>query len=107
MWNVDPSVLCRKHLLGEHVELHMAVGSIRRGRSLGRFISDGLIETASIQARHQALAVEMAKRGYKHKSPLRYKDKLGLGRVDPSVSMVELARRCPDCRARLNSSIAQ
>jgi hypothetical protein len=101
MWNVDPSVLCRKHLLGEHVELHMAVGSIRRGKNLGRFISDGLIETATIQSRHQALALEMARRGYHHQSPLHYIDALHMGRVDPTASMLELARRCPECRARI------
>jgi len=101
MWNVDPAVLCRKHLLGEHVELHMAVGSIKRGKNLGRFITDGLIETGAIQSRHQALALEMGRRGYRHKSPLHYHDALHMGHVDSHASMLELARRCPDCRARM------
>lgn len=25
MWGVDPSAMCRNHLLGEHVEMHMFV----------------------------------------------------------------------------------
>lgn len=32
MWVVNPKILCRKHLLGEHVELHMATGHLQRGR---------------------------------------------------------------------------
>ena len=34
--NVDasPETMCRKHLLGEHVELHMLLGSLRRGKTL-------------------------------------------------------------------------
>jgi len=99
MWNVAPSVLCRKHLLGEHVELHMVVGSIKRGKNLGRFITDGLIETGKISARHKALAKEMTRRGYNHASPLDYTDTLKLGKVNPTVSLNELARRCPDCAA--------
>lgn len=28
MWMVDPKIMCRKHLLGEHLELHMLAGCI-------------------------------------------------------------------------------
>jgi hypothetical protein len=28
MWMVPPKVMCRKHLLGEHVEIHMLAGSL-------------------------------------------------------------------------------
>ncbi|MEZ0346180.1 MAG: pyrimidine dimer DNA glycosylase/endonuclease V, partial [Infirmifilum sp.] len=27
---VPPSIMCDRHLLGEHVELHMLVGALRR-----------------------------------------------------------------------------
>jgi hypothetical protein len=34
MWMVDPRLVCSKHLLGEHVELHMFVGCLlKRKRS--------------------------------------------------------------------------
>jgi len=26
MWMLNPKALCRKHLMGEHVEIHMLVG---------------------------------------------------------------------------------
>ena len=34
MWMLPPECMCRKHLLGEHVELHMLLGSMRRGKSI-------------------------------------------------------------------------
>lgn len=34
MWMLPPETMCRKHLLGEHVELHMLLGSLRRGKTL-------------------------------------------------------------------------
>ena len=34
MWMVPVQYMCRKHLLGEHVEHHMLVGSIHKGLSM-------------------------------------------------------------------------
>ena len=34
MWLVPPSHMCRKHLLGEHVELHMLLGTLKKGKSI-------------------------------------------------------------------------
>ena len=34
MWNVDPKLMCNKHLLGEHVEMHMFFGTIQKGISM-------------------------------------------------------------------------
>ena len=30
-WKVNPKLLCRQHLLGNHLEVHMFVGTLRRG----------------------------------------------------------------------------
>ena len=38
-WNIDPHCMCRKHLLGEHTEMHMAVGTLRRGLSIAGFFA--------------------------------------------------------------------
>ena len=35
MWMIDPKLLCRKHLLGEHLEIHMFVGTINKGINVG------------------------------------------------------------------------
>lgn len=100
MWMTDPTTMCRQHLLGEHVETHMFVGTISRGRSLAGFVSGGLVDTAQLAQRHDALAAEMVRRGYRHHSPLHYTDTLGLGQVDPEHSAAELRSRCPACAAR-------
>lgn len=103
-WMIPPQLMCRKHLLGEHVELHMMVGSIKRGLSIAGFVRDELIDTAMLKDRHDIIALEMTARGYNHNSPLEYDDVLGVGRVDPMRSIGELHRRCADCRELIISS---
>jgi hypothetical protein len=102
MWLVNPRLMCRQHLLGEHVEMHMFVGHIRLGRKLGRYASEGMVDTRKIQARHDQLVAEMGFRGYDHKSPMNYADKLAEGRVNKATSLQELLRRCPECGRRQN-----
>lgn len=98
MWMVPPWMLCDQHLLGEHYELHMFVGTILKGKSINGFVTSRLVETASIQARHDSLVAEMERRGMVHASPMKYKDKLGLGKVDVKQSLRSLRKRCEDCR---------
>lgn len=100
MWNVDPEVMCNKHLLGEHVEMHMFVSTIKRGSSLRGYIIGGLVETDRIKSRHDKLAAEMERRGMNHKTPISIDDVfvVSAGHVDSEHSRVELARRCPACR---------
>ena len=110
MWNVDPKLLCRKHLLSEHFEMHMFVGSIRKGKSIAGYVMKGLVEPLRIVERHNEIAEEMLSRGYNHKSPLAAFDHLTCrwfdnlkGCVDQLRSMVELYRRCDRCRKRIGS----
>lgn len=100
MWMVDPAVMCRAHLLGEHREMHALAGIIGAGKSLVGYVANGLIDTFRIQARHDAVAAEMVTRGYNHVSPLCVPPVKAMGAVDAAVSLVELARRCGDCAAR-------
>jgi hypothetical protein len=37
MWMVDPRQMCRQHLLGEHNELHMFAGTMRKGIGLAGY----------------------------------------------------------------------
>ena len=98
MWNVPPAVLCQKHLLGEHVEMHMFVGSINKGKSIAGFLADCLVDTRLIKQRHSELRVEMLARGMNHQSPLpEYEPTPVPGHVDVEANLVELARRCPAC----------
>lgn len=113
MWDVDPELMCRQHLLGEHREMHFIVGSIEKhphGEAIARGHGEkGQLDTSLIQERHDALVAEMEARGYNHDSPMDYVDDLGAGEIsaerDPSVETEtirdELMRRCPDCRERM------
>jgi hypothetical protein len=98
MWMVDPTVMCRAHLLGEHVELHMLVGTIKKNVSLRGYVDGGLVDVRKVHQRHEQLVCEMSLRGYNHRSPLDEFSYTGpVGSVDPAVSEIELARRCPTC----------
>lgn len=101
MWNVDPKVLCDKHLLGEHVEMHMFIGTIKKGISMKGYVEGGLVEMTNIVKRHDALALEMLTRGMRHKSPIEeIHYPFGQGAVNIEANLVELARRCPACAAK-------
>jgi len=99
---VDPKVLCRNHLLGEHKELHQLVGHIEAGSiaSVEGHADRGQIDTSLILERHETLVEEMKERGYNHKSPLEYEDDLNLGEIEAESNTEELIDRCEDCRER-------
>ena len=101
MWLVNPRLMCRQHLLGEHVELHMLVGCIVRGTSLAGYIEQGLIDTALIERRHLELVREIKRRGYAHGSELPAFKALAAGRIDAVGNLLELKRRCNSCAARM------
>ena len=104
MWMVDPTIMCRKHLLGEHLELHMMVGHLKLGRKVDGFVAHNCVEPSSIGARHKALAEEMARRGYKHASPLQ-QPKIAAhqhpeAKVDTAKALLDLLERCEECAER-------
>jgi hypothetical protein len=105
MWNVDPKLLCRQHLLGEHLETHYFIGTIKKGKSIKGYIDGGLVEVHNILRRHDELAEEMKRRGYKHShNPDLYDCELWeCGCVDSEQNIVELHRRCKDCRERIEN----
>jgi hypothetical protein len=107
MWKVDPRLLCAKHLLGEHVEMHMFVGAITRGKNIRGFIETGLVEVHSILKRHEKLAKELTRRGFQHKSPLPQFESFVAGKVRIAANLRELSNRCPDCRERISKSAAK
>ena len=104
MWMLPPEGMCRKHLLGEHVELHMLLGNMRRGKSIEGFLSGGLVDPQQLFARHEELVTEMTRRGFKHTSSIDACECASLaaqyaGRTSISIAAnaAELHRRCPDC----------
>lgn len=98
MWMVDPRIMCRQHLLGEHCELHMMVANIRLGRSIEGFIRINAIEPQSIKRRHDEIVVEMDRRKMHHKSPLDFSTELYMDvAIDRIASLKLLTERCPRC----------
>lgn len=105
MWCVDVKKMCRKHLLGEHVETHMMVGTLKRGISINGYINDGLYQMDKIRERHDEIVSEMERRGYNHQSPLpefSYDGPNGLVKEEENIK--ELKRRCEECRKKLNEN---
>ncbi len=94
---VPPRRMCRKHLLGEHVEIHMAVATLRLGKSVAGFLEKGLLELHNLRRRHDELVAEMLRRGYHHNSPLGPVPRRKGGKIDRRANRLELARRCSDC----------
>lgn len=102
--------MCRRHLLGEHVELHMFVGSINQGTRMGRYVTEGLLEFDSLRPRHAALVAEMKRRGYRHESPLpkcRAIPKAERVRIDRGKSLGELVNRCKECQVNYISYLCK
>ncbi|MEZ0345342.1 MAG: pyrimidine dimer DNA glycosylase/endonuclease V [Infirmifilum sp.] len=108
MWMVPPSVMCDRHLLGEHVELHMFVGALRRKVRVDGYAEKGFLEVASIESRHEELVQEMLRRGFRHSSPLKLEgvdlsylpEEVLNAKVDREKSLNDLLSRCPRCRER-------
>lgn len=99
MWGVNPDKMCRAHLLGEHVEMHMFVGTINKNISIQGYLDKDLVDPSKIKERHDLLVKEMKKRGYNHASPLpdiltsHAKNILNIKNNE-----LELKRRCGECR---------
>lgn len=107
MWMVDPKIMCRQHLLGEHLETHMIIGALKKGINWERFIKSNCIELTSVQDRHDELAEEMKRRGYQHKSDMEFDYSLldtydevtvNCG-VDRDKSKKLLLSRCKECKS--------
>ena len=100
-------IMCRQHLMGEHVEHHMFVGSMKKQLSMTGYLDNNLLEPLTLLTRHDALVAEMLRRGYNHYSPLEFSEDtisyLGndiYRRINRTSAGVDLLSRCPLCRER-------
>ena len=101
MWMINTTLLCRNHLLGEHGEIHKHRHNFVKGHSIkGR---RGAIEPMAMKSRHDELADEMLRRGYKHESPYEQPDLSHYAledrsmKVDRVESLSLLLGRCNQC----------
>jgi hypothetical protein len=73
IWDLAPEQLCRQHLLGEHRELHalwVILTRDKKGFARHPETARWRGKLAALYRRHEALAAEMANRGYRHATPL-------------------------------------
>ena len=108
MWMLPPEMLCRKHLLGEHVEIHKHRHNFVKHHSIaGRMSPIVLIEPDAMEKRHSDLVEEMISRGYNHNSSYTLPDLNYLPenirnlRVDLNYNLNDLCKRCEECRKRI------
>jgi hypothetical protein len=75
IWDIQPTYLCRKHLLAEHRELHglwniLTIHKAKGGYSKHPETLRWVGKTKALYNRHQSLVKEFEKRGYRHMTPL-------------------------------------
>lgn len=75
VWDVKVAILCRKHLLGEHRELHGLWNILTKHEGRGGYSQHPetkrwVGKLKALYNRHQSLVEEMERRGYRHNSPL-------------------------------------
>lgn len=106
VWDVEPQILCRKHLLGEHRELH-ALWSIltqdKKGYRSHPETKRWEGKLAALYKRHEKLVLEIEKRGWNHHSPLDKNLATGKSTQDEFVHTIEeqkqiLKSKNCDCR---------
>jgi len=109
MWMVSPSILCNQHLLGEHLEIHMFVGSINKQLKMDGYVKNNCLEVKSLIKRHNDLAKELGRRGMKHNSSLPIikdisylNEKILTYKINREESLKELLNRCNKCKERSN-----
>lgn len=111
MWLCDPKIMCQKHLCGEHVEMHMFLGSLKKNKKIDGYLNNNLFEPMALYWRHKQLELEMIDRGYNHNSEmfgadivLNLPEEKRTVRIDREVALKDLLERCPECHSNFTSS---
>lgn len=111
MWMINPKLLCNKHLLGEHGEIHKHRHNFEKRHKIDKRISPVVqIEPGSMESRHDELAMEMVVRKMNHMSPFIQPDITYLpdeqkyAKVNIENSITDLIDRCPECKKRINGN---
>lgn len=108
IWDLEPALLCDRHLLGEHRELHAIWAIVNTGKRGYAHHPETLRwrdRLAALYARHDAQVAEMSRRGFRHASPLDPRLATGAAQqtelIDPVEAQRErLASRACGCPSR-------
>ncbi len=91
VWDIEVQHLCRKHLLGEHRELHGLWNILTKHGGVGGYSQHPETKRwagklKALYNRHEALVLEMETRGYRHHSPLDENLAIGSAIQDSSIN---------------------
>lgn len=98
IWDVHPRLLCRKHLLAEHRELHglwniltihKGTGGYSRHPETLRWVG----KRKALYLRHEILQKEFIRRGYNHNSPLDRRYATGVDKQESFINTVAEQRQ--------------
>lgn len=110
MWMIKPELLCDKHLLGEHGEIHKHRHIFVKGYSIkNRVQCPAQIVPEHMEVRHNELAKEMTARGMKHASSYSQPDlcnytlEEAMPEIDIIYNIKDLSERCGNCRQKTNA----
>lgn len=111
IWDISPKLLCRKHLLAEHRELHglwnilikhNKTGGYSRHPETLRWIG----KEKALYLRHKKLIGEFKRRNYRHNTPLEKELVTGKDKQDFFLNTLleqrEILKKKP-CKCLLNS----
>jgi len=110
MWMVNPSIMCQKHLCGEHVEIHMFLSHLKVGKRVDGYIKNNCLEMKSLFYRHKEISEEMIRRGYNHSSEMTieecdcintYSTEYQNHLINKSEAISNLISRCENCSSLL------
>lgn len=109
MWMVNTKILCKKHLLKEHDDIHFFINEIARGISLHNYVYNNKLEMQSLRNRHEEITREMASRAMEHTTPLpvlswscveEVFEDIYHKRINARDTFKELLKTCKTCRRR-------
>ena len=116
IWDLPVNVLCRKHLLGEHNELHIIWNVFTQNKKGWRNhpeVKRWEKHLPTLYLRHSQQVAEMKNRGYNHQSPLDIKSlnsadqKLSFPRswqsIEKQTHILLVEKNCSGCTNRINS----
>lgn len=108
---IDTKLMCDKHILGEHGEIHKHKHNFVKKHNMGgRLAFPSQISPREMQSRHDELVVEMIARGMNHKSDYEQPDVEYLFndnpysyecKIDIEHNLNDLANRCVECSKRI------
>jgi hypothetical protein len=96
IWDLEPKVLCRQHLVAEHGELHSFWSILVNKKKGFSKHPETLRWRGKLKApylRHEKLVKELEERGYSHRSPLDIKLAKGKARQDEYKDSIEEQKR--------------